>query len=124
MKKHITRFFIPGLLIAAVILMTAFAPVPKSYTDTYSKVINISNVLKAAAFKILNTKCNVCHRKRNPFMIFNQKNMVRRAPRIYRAVFVDQRMPKGDEVRLTKEEYTILKKWLNTQKTINNGNIN
>ena len=30
---------------------------------------------KTKALKILQNKCNVCHKKRNPFMIFKQKNI-------------------------------------------------
>lgn len=70
--------------------------------------------LKTKALKILQNKCNVCHKKRNPFMIFKQKNMDKRAKRIYKQVFVKKRMPKGDEVKLTKEEYNILETWLKT----------
>ena len=71
--------------------------------------------LQQEAFQILNEKCNVCHRKKNPFMVFNQKNMKKRADRIFQAVFVEQRMPKGEDIRLSKEEYATLKSWLNTQ---------
>lgn len=76
---------------------------------------NNSNPLKKAAFKVLDTKCNVCHRKQNPFMVFKHKNMVKRAPKIYKQVFIERRMPKGDEIRLTQEEFTALEKWLFTQ---------
>jgi len=50
--------------------------------------------LSAAAYRILDSKCNSCHRKRNPLLIFRPKNMDRRANRIYCAVFVSKRMPK------------------------------
>ncbi len=48
-------------------------------------------------------------------MVFKEKNMSKRAPKIYQVVFVERRMPKGNEVRLTDEEYSKLKKWLLTQ---------
>ncbi len=71
--------------------------------------------LKKAAFNILDTQCNGCHRKQNPFMIFKEKNMEKRAPKIYQMVFVERRMPKGNEIKLTNEEYATLEKWLFTQ---------
>lgn len=74
-----------------------------------------NDLLKKATFNILETKCNVCHRKQNPFMIFKEKNMIKRAPKIYRMVFIERRMPKGNEFILTSEEYAILEKWLLTQ---------
>ena len=91
-----------------ILSLTAFglesAPVPtSSQTD-----------LKQAAFSVLQAKCNVCHRKQNPFMVFNQRNMEKRAKRIYQAVFVEGRMPKGNEVSLTPEEYDAIRQWLTT----------
>lgn len=76
------------------------------------------NPKKTAALKILQNKCNVCHKKRNPFMIFKLKNMDKRAKRIYKQVFVKKRMPKGDDIKLTLEEYKILEEWLKTNITI------
>lgn len=70
---------------------------------------------KEAAFKVLNTKCNVCHRKKNPFKVFSPKNMGKHAQKIYQQVFVLKRMPKGEEIKLTEEEYCILKNWLATE---------
>lgn len=68
--------------------------------------------LKKEALQILELKCNVCHRKQNPFMVFKEKNMEKRAPKINQMVFIERRMPKGDEIKLSKEEYTQLKNWL------------
>ena len=70
--------------------------------------------LQQKAFIILNSKCNVCHRKKNPFMVFTEKNMKARAKRIHKQVFVKKRMPKGNEIQLTKMEYQTLKNWLIT----------
>ena len=64
---------------------------------------------------ILDTKCNVCHRRQNPFMVFKTNNIEKRAPRIYQAVFVSKRMPKGNEVRLTEQEYATLEQWLQSK---------
>lgn len=71
--------------------------------------------LKEAAYQILEKKCNVCHRKKNPFLVFKPRNMERRAEKIYRAVFVQQRMPKQTGTPLTEEEYRTLKTWLEQQ---------
>ncbi|MBL4709511.1 MAG: hypothetical protein JKY48_13835 [Flavobacteriales bacterium] len=70
--------------------------------------------LKTEAFEVLNAKCNICHRKQNPFKIFSLKNMERHAPKIYKQVFIKKRMPKGNKIKLTKLEYEKLKNWLNT----------
>ena len=75
----------------------------------------MSDVLQRQALEILETKCNVCHRKQNPLMVFKEKNMSKRAARIYKMVYVERRMPKGNEVRLTNQEYTKLEQWLFTQ---------
>ena len=73
---------------------------------------NSIKYLKQEAFQILEAKCNVCHRRQNPFMIFSVKNMERRASKIYKQVFISKRMPKGDQVKLTSNEHAILKEWL------------
>lgn len=79
------------------------------------EVSNASEELKTKAYKVLDGKCNVCHRKQNPFMVFSMKNMERRAAKIYKQVIVKKRMPKGDDIKLTQEEYSHLKNWLTTQ---------
>lgn len=71
--------------------------------------------LKQDAFQVLNTKCNVCHRKQNPFKIFSLKNMEKHASKINEQVFIKQRMPKGDRIKLTDEEANILKAWISSQ---------
>ncbi len=68
--------------------------------------------LEEVAFQILKTKCNVCHRKRNRFKIFSRKNRNKHALKIYKQVFVYRRMPKGNKIKLTEEEYQTLKNWL------------
>ncbi|MEQ8712216.1 MAG: hypothetical protein RIC80_04320 [Cyclobacteriaceae bacterium] len=67
------------------------------------------------AFKILDTKCNTCHKKQNPLMVFSLKNMEKRAKKIYTQVIEKKRMPKGNDIKLTQEEYSLLVNWLNTQ---------
>ncbi|MEO9484107.1 MAG: hypothetical protein ABJG47_11695 [Ekhidna sp.] len=100
-----------GILLSGFILLSAFNstveyPLEQSFA---------TDLLKKEAFKILDTKCNVCHRKKNPLMIFKEKNMVKRAPKIYKMVFIERKMPKGNEIKLTGEEYSKLEKWLFTQ---------
>lgn len=71
--------------------------------------------LKEKALEILEGHCNVCHKKQNPFMVFKAKNMTKRAGRIYKAVFVERRMPKGDQYNLSEKEAEQLKKWVLTE---------
>ncbi|WP_343744893.1 hypothetical protein [Chitinophaga sp.] len=67
---------------------------------------------KGKALLVLQTKCNICHVRNNPFRIFKERNMERNAKDIYKQVFVKGRMPLGNEVKLTEEERETLKKWL------------
>jgi len=75
---------------------------------------------KKAAFLILNTKCNICHRKQNKKKVFTPDNMSDFAGLINLQVFVKRRMPKGSKIKLTAQEYQTMKEWLLTQ----NLNIN
>lgn len=116
MKKRLRSTIWLGVLTAMLILFSAFHTTAEEtkrydYSETPS-----GDKLKKAAFEILDTKCNVCHRRQNPFMVFKEKNMEKRAKKIYKMVFVERKMPKGDEVHLTNEEYANLEKWLFTQK--------
>lgn len=70
---------------------------------------------KKAAFQVLNTKCNVCHRKQNKKKIFSLQNMSGFAPLINQQVFVLRRMPRGKKIKLTANDYQTLKSWLLTQ---------
>uniref|UniRef100_UPI0040496007 hypothetical protein n=1 Tax=Fulvivirga sp. TaxID=1931237 RepID=UPI0040496007 len=74
--------------------------------------------LKEEALKVLQTKCNVCHQKRNPRKVFTQSNMADYAAKIYEQVFVKNRMPKGNKVQLTESEVSTLKKWITTTNSI------
>ncbi|KXX66862.1 hypothetical protein [Flammeovirga sp. SJP92] len=76
--------------------------------------INGDHELQMQALSILQNKCNTCHRKRNPFMIFSQKNMNKRAPKIKKQVFELGRMPKEDGTPLTEAEYSTLQKWIDS----------
>lgn len=104
-----------GILAGLIILLSAFESPDLNVAYPRSSPL-MSEVLQRQALEILETKCNVCHRKQNPLMIFKDKNMSKRAAKIYKMVFIEHRMPKGNEVRLTnQEEYTKLEQWLFTQ---------
>ncbi len=116
MKKTLITFILFGILISGLNLLTAFrAPVKQAQPSETWFSIQAEEDLKQMAFDILNTKCNVCHRKQNPFRVFSLKNMEKNATRIRKQVFIKKRMPKGNEIRLTKSEYETLEKWLKTQ---------
>ena len=67
--------------------------------------------LKKEAFKVLESKCNACHQleKRK---VFTLENMDAQAKKINKQVFVKKKMPKGDDIKLTSEEYSLLKECL------------
>ncbi|MEL7120156.1 MAG: hypothetical protein AAFO07_11965 [Bacteroidota bacterium] len=109
-KTGITLLFL-AILFIQVQLFSAFN-MPEAGEVTY--IMEPPTGLTEKVFTILDTKCNVCHRKKNPFKIFSLKNMEKNAKRINKQVFVFKRMPKGDEIKLTKEEYQTLKNWLKT----------
>jgi uncharacterized membrane protein len=67
---------------------------------------------KQEALAILHTKCNVCHAKQNPRMVFTASNMDKRAGKVNWQVFILRRMPKGDAIRLDETERKILKQWI------------
>lgn len=114
MKARLIKTSWLGVITAALIVISAF----NTQTDIHENHGELpykDEKLKKEAFKILDTKCNVCHRKQNPFMVFNEKNISRRAKKIYQMVFVERRMLKGNEIQLTNEEFIKLKKWLFTE---------
>ncbi len=111
MKKLNTRILLAGIIVAALIVLTAFRGSIRANTSGISP----NDSLKKEVFIILDTKCNSCHLKQNPFMVFREKTLDRRASKIYKAVFIDRRMPKGKETKLSLEEYTKLESWLLTQ---------
>jgi len=87
---------------------------------TFSSIENLSSSLitetplskKEQAFQILQTKCNVCHEKKNKRRVFTLENMDQNKKRIYRQVFKWKRMPKGNEIELTPKESAQLKEWI------------
>ena len=112
-KKKLQPTLWLGILTAGFLSLSAFSG--QKEIKSYLSVNETDDQLKKLALDILDTKCNTCHRKQNPFMVFNAKNMTKRASKIYRQVFVEKRMPKGSKVQLSDQEYTNLKEWLNTQ---------
>ncbi|MEQ8878855.1 MAG: hypothetical protein RLQ12_04440 [Cyclobacteriaceae bacterium] len=118
MKEQSSKWLLPGLVVAVLILISSDF---KGYHSLNLSAIGWSSYEKELgqeALTVLESKCNVCHRKQNPLMVFKEKNIAKRASKIYRQVFLDKRMPKGDKIRLTPEEYQILEKWLFTQKIL------
>ena len=115
MKKQSVKLKITLLSVLALILLTKSYQTAQSAATLFNYRESEGDLLKKKVLAILETKCNVCHRKQNPLMVFKEKNMVKRAPKIYKQVFVDTNMPKGNEIQLTSEEYNTLKKWLLTQ---------
>ena len=101
-----------GILTTGFTLLTQEAILRESNSQMVLKPVED---IKQKAFQILETKCNVCHRKKNPFMVFSLKNMEKRAPKIHKQVFIKRRMPKGNEIKLTNTEFATLKTWLETQ---------
>ena len=109
---QLKTFFKPLAFVVGIVAIAAWRqPIPTSSNTTKSVQVD---TLKQAALSVLQTKCNVCHRKQNPFKVFSVKNMEKHAPKIHKQVFVKQRMPKGD-IKLTAMEYSTLKEWLSTQ---------
>ncbi len=103
-----------GVLAVCLVLLPPLSAISDSATGADIALASGAGLQKAT-LEILDTKCNACHRRQNPFMVFNERNMVRRAARIYKAVFLERKMPKGTKVKLTSEEYATLEKWLFTQ---------
>ncbi|MEM6768065.1 MAG: hypothetical protein AAF655_24230 [Bacteroidota bacterium] len=109
MKNIHIHLFTFSLLFTLYSLLSAFtwAELP---TESVGEPETID--LKQQAFTLLQQKCNLCHKKQNPFKVFSLKNMEKYAKKIHHQVFVLKRMPKGDDIQLTEEEYQILEKWL------------
>ena len=113
MKKQSAKILLLAALEATFILLYTFTSNSEGFEESQLIVTNSTENLKQETINILEAKGNNCHRKQNPFMVFSLKNMERRAPKIHKQVFVTKRMPKGNQVKLSSNEYTILKEWLN-----------
>ncbi len=102
--------------ISLAILFFSLSSSSHSYSENLEEQVerpfSVSETdLQEQAYSILKLKCNTCHKKRNPFMVFNMKNMERRAEKIKKQVFELKRMPL-EGTTLTPEEYSTLKNWL------------
>ena len=115
MKKRLHATLWLGVVIAGLILLSASNSTTEHANLDHKNLAIPQDQLQKKEFHILKTKCNVCHQRQNPFMIFREKNMSKRAKKIYQMVFLERKMPKGNDVRLSHEEYTALEKWLFTQ---------
>ena len=85
---------------------------PTTVQSIYNSEVSASS-LKARALIVLQNKCNVCHLKKNKSVIFNENNMVKKARKIDKMVFVKKKMPK-DDVTLTTQERKDLRLWLDS----------
>jgi uncharacterized membrane protein len=112
MKNQSTKIIVLGILTAVFIFLSFFNSKSEPFKGNDPIASNSIKYLKQEAFQILEAKCNACHRKQNPFMVFSVKNMEKRASKIHQQVFITKRMPKGDEIKLTSNEHAILKEWL------------
>ena len=116
MKKEIIHLLFLGLLIVFANLFSAFEILKQPVTTVNLTIASDPEPgLKGVAFEVLKAKCNVCHKKQNPFKVFSLKNMDKHAPKIYKQVFVYKRMPKGNQTKLTDKEYQALKNWLKSK---------
>lgn len=113
-RNQSIKLILLGLLVATVIVLSSFH-YPNTPTTVEGSEFVVNERLKRDVFEILEAKCNTCHQKQNPFMVFKLKNMERRADKIYKMVFKERKMPKGNDVQLTRREYSMLEKWLITQ---------
>jgi uncharacterized membrane protein len=100
-------------LLTLVGFMLFESPLPSVVSNGWKTIEKEPEKVKSKVYEILQVKCNSCHRKQNPFMIFSEKNMDKRAEKIYQQVIVQKRMPK--EGKLTNEEYNLIKEWLLTE---------
>lgn len=82
--------------------------------ETIHKVSTLQETPKISAFKVLTTKCNVCHAIKKKQDVFTLENMDSLAIAIDKQVFIKGKMPKGRKNKLSEQESLALKDWLNT----------
>ena len=70
---------------------------------------------KQKALIVLKKKCNACHLKDKPTIVFALSNMNRYAKKIKKQVFIRKKMPKGNKHNLTAKEKQDLKTWVYKQ---------
>lgn len=115
MRQFKSIFFKSFAILLGIVIIFSFRFPVQSEALTLDPGLEVADI-KIAAFQILETKCNVCHEKKNPRRVFDLENMSDLAPKIHKQVFIKKRMPKGNEIQLTSNEYDTLKRWLLTEK--------
>lgn len=117
MKNIFLILFLIEVVASQSLFSTQYQP-PQKWTQRveHTSVLTDSTTeLETEVLSILKAKCNVCHRKQNPFKIFSLKNLDKHAPKIKEQVFVKKRMPKGDKIKLTDQEIQTLTQWLQSK---------
>lgn len=109
-KQQSLKTIVIGIITVLIIILSHLIKAEVQVNNQPS-VINTST--SEDVINLLEVKCNSCHRKKNPFMVFTTKNMNRRAGKIYDQVFVKRRMPKG--AMLSDIESQLLKEWLESK---------
>jgi uncharacterized membrane protein len=117
MKKITNTLKVIGLILLQFYLYPPPGFTQSSSATASSSAFSTTNLLnlEKEVLEILKVKCNICHKKQNPFKVFSAKNINKHAPKIYKQVFVYQRMPKGNTIKLTDQEYQVLKDWLTSK---------
>jgi len=92
-----------GVMATLVLSSTTTSKAPASDDD------------KKAALKVLELKCNSCHKDENRTKVFTFENMDAQAENIYKQVFIKRKMPKRKAPQLTDTEKSTLMAWLETQ---------
>jgi len=108
--RNVKKIISSGLGLTGLILFQSMQPATKLNASFLS--LETSQTIKTEAFDILKNKCNVCHKTRNPFKVFNINNMNRYALKIENQVFELKRMPKGNKISLSEKEKETLKAWI------------
>ncbi len=110
---------IVALCLSQVSQQAILKELPSTYIPAASNIDPLIDSLKTNAFKILTTKCNTCHVKRNRRRVFTLKNMNPWVDDIHTQVFIKKRMPKGRKNKLTNKEYQHLRRWIASIKNQN-----
>jgi uncharacterized membrane protein len=93
-------------------VLFTFEDVSAQESNNQSRLLESVLNTKERAFTILEAKCNACHKEENKQRVFTMDNMDGYSKKIDRQVFKWERMPKGDEIKLTSTEYSDLKRWI------------
>jgi len=108
--------FIVALCFSQIYQQGILKELPYIYKPAAPIIETPIDSLKTRAFKVLVTKCNSCHQKRNRRRVFTMKNMNPWVDAVYTQVFLKKRMPKGSKNKLTNTEYQDLRRWIGVTK--------